>query len=184
MLRDNSETPNKTERGLIIVFTGDGKGKTTAALGTALRAAGQGMKTLIIQFIKSEFGGEHRACNFLSHYVKIIQFGKGFVFPEKGGIEEHQAMAQQGLKKAEEEISSSRYDIVVLDEIFVALSLGLLELNDLLPLISKKPPGLHLILTGRNAPKEIIDLADTVSEVKEIKHAYKRGVSAQKGIEY
>ncbi len=179
-----SENRISSHKGLIIVFTGDGKGKTTAALGTALRAAGYGMKTFVLQFIKNKESGEHRACRFLHPFLEVVCCGCGFVFKEKDDLNVHINAAQNGLKLAREKIQSGKYNIIVLDEVLVALSLDLIALEDLIDLIALKPPTLHLILTGRGAPKEIIEIADTVSEVKAIKHAYQRGIPAQKGIEF
>jgi cob(I)alamin adenosyltransferase len=184
MRKDCSENQDSSRRGLIIVYTGDGKGKTTAALGTAFRAAGYGLKTFVLQFIKNQESGEHRACQLLHPFLEIVYCGRGFVHKDRGDLDIHINAAREGLKLAREKIQSGRYDIVILDEIFVTLSLGLISLEDLLALISLKPSTLHLILTGRGAPKEIFDIADTVSEIREIKHAYKKGIPAQKGIEF
>ncbi|MGB9553199.1 MAG: cob(I)yrinic acid a,c-diamide adenosyltransferase [bacterium] len=184
MQKSCSENSKSSSRGLIIVFTGNGKGKTTAALGTALRAAGYGMRTLVLQFIKNQESGEHKACHLLHPFLEIVRCGAGFVVEGKGDFQIHVEAARKGLNLAREKITSGQYEIVILDEIFVALSLGLINLEDLLLLISLKPESLHLILTGRDAPQEIIEIADTVSEIKEIKHAFRFGVTAQKGIEF
>jgi cob(I)alamin adenosyltransferase len=176
----------KKTKGLVIVYTGDGKGKTTAALGTALRAAGHGKKTLIIQFIKSfKSYGESKFVKKYDCGIEIKTMGKGYVkikgdrFP----IEEHRKAARKAFEFAKSQISSKKYDIIVLDEINIALDKELLTLKDVTDLIKQKPPDLHLILTGRGASKKLIQLADLVSEVKEIKHPFKKGIPAQKGIE-
>ncbi|MGB8657898.1 MAG: cob(I)yrinic acid a,c-diamide adenosyltransferase [Candidatus Zixiibacteriota bacterium] len=174
-------------KGLVIVYTGDGKGKTTAALGVALRAAGHGKRTLIIQFIKSF--KDYGELKFVKKYdcgIEIKTLGKGYVkikgdrFPFK----EHVKAAKQALKFAEDQILSEKYDIIVLDEINIALDKKLLSIQEVINLIKQKPRDLHLILTGRSAPKEMIQLADLVSEVKEIKHPFRKGVLAQRGVEY
>ncbi len=173
-------------KGLVIVYTGDGKGKTTAALGTALRAAGHGKKTLIVQFIKSfKKYGELKFVEKFDCGIEIKTMGKGYV-KIKGDIhpfEEHVKAAKRTLEFAKDQILSKKYHIIVLDEINIALDKKLLTLKDVTDLIKQKPPDLHLILTGRGAPRKLIQLADLVSEVKEIKHPFKKGVPAQKGIE-
>jgi cob(I)alamin adenosyltransferase len=177
----------KKNKGLVIVYTGDGKGKTTAALGMALRAAGHGKKTLIVQFIKNfQNYGELKFVKKYNCGIKIKTMGKGYVQikGDKFPFEEHVKAAQQALKFAKDRILSKEYDIIVLDEINIALDKKLLTLKEVTELIQQKPPDLHLLLTGRNAPKKLIQLADLVSEVKEIKHPYKKGILAQKGVEY
>jgi cob(I)alamin adenosyltransferase len=178
---------NQKTKGLVIVYTGNGKGKTTAALGVALRAAGHGKRTLIIQFIKSF--KDYGELKFVKKYncgIEIKTLGKGYVKikGDKFPFEEHVKAAKQALKFAEDQILSEKYDIIVLDEINIALDKKLLTVQEVLNLIKQKPADLHLILTGRSAPKKLIQLADLVSEVKEIKHPLKKGIVAQKGIEY
>jgi len=176
----------KKIKGLVIVYTGDGKGKTTAALGMALRAAGHGMKTLIIQFIKSY--KRYGELEFLKKYdcgIEIKTMGKGYV-KMKGDVhpfEEHVKAAKKTLEFAREQIQSKKYHIIVLDEINIALDKKLLSFKEIADLIKQKPPDLHLILTGRRAPRKLIQLADLVSEVKEIKHPFRKGILEQKGIE-
>jgi cob(I)alamin adenosyltransferase len=188
----------KKTKGLVILYTGDGKGKTTAALGMALRAAGHGMKILIVQFIKSfksygelEFVKSFKSygeLKFVKNYdcgIEIKTMGKGYV-KIKGDVhsfEEHVAAARETLEYAREQIQSGKFDIVVLDEINIALDKKLINMKEVADLIRQKPPYLHLVLTGRNAPRKLIQLADLVSEVKEIKHPFKGGIAAQKGIE-
>ena len=176
----------KKTKGLVIVYTGDGKGKTTAALGMALRAAGHGKKTLIIQFIKSfKSYGESKFVKKFDCGIEIKTMGKGYVkikgdrFP----IEEHRKAARKAFEFAKSQISSKKYDVIVLDEINIVLDKKLIPIGAVTDLIKQKPPDLHLILTGRGAPKKLIQLADLVSEVKEIKHPFKKGIPAQKGIE-
>ncbi len=172
------------ERGLIQVYTGNGKGKTTAALGLALRAVGHGLKVLMIQFMKGEINyGEIEASKRLSPNLVIIQSGRDkFVSktnPDSIDIE----LAKKGLSLAKEEILSQKYDIVILDEINVAIDYGLIPLSDLLNLIDSKPDSVEIVLTGRNAKLEVIEKADLVTEMIEIKHYYHKGIPARKGIE-
>ena len=176
---------SKLKEGLIQVYTGNGKGKTTAALGLALRAIGHGLKVIIIQFMKgSKNYGEVKAINKYLPQIKIEQYGlTSFVDknnPSKKDIE----LAQNGLKRARRAIFSQLYDIVILDEINVAMDFNLISVEDILQLIEDKPPSVELVLTGRYVPEKIIEKADLVSEVKEIKHWFKKGVDTRKGIEY
>jgi cob(I)alamin adenosyltransferase len=173
------------ERGLTIVFTGEGKGKTSAALGIALRASGYGMRTCIIQFIKGGTeSGESEAIRKLPT-VELHGMGKGFVFEETGReFDVHRRSAQAGLRLAEERMASRAVDILVLDEINNATRLGLIDTGQLLDLIDRKPPTLHLILTGRDADPAVLEKADTVTEMKPIRHAYREGIKAVKGIDY
>lgn len=172
--------------GLILVNTGDGKGKTTAALGMALRAWGQGMKVLVLQFIKGGWKyGELKAAEKLGPDFEMRQMGEGFIKgPGDQSLEEHRQAAAEALEAAKTEISSGKYDLIILDEILYAIHYGLVALDDALELMAKKPDRLHLVLTGRNAPPEIIEQADLVTEMKEIKHHYNKGIPAQKGIEF
>jgi cob(I)alamin adenosyltransferase len=176
----------KKTKGLVIVYTGDGKGKTTAALGMAMRAAGHRKKTLIIQFVKSfKRYGEVKFAKKFDCGIEIKTMGKGYV-GMKGDVhpfEEHVKAAKKTLKFASEQIQSGKYQIIVLDEINIALDKKLLTVKEVAELIKQKPPHLHLVLTGRNAPRKLIGLADLVSEVKEIKHPFKKRTPAQKGIE-
>lgn len=172
--------------GLVLVNTGNGKGKTTAALGMAFRAWGQGMKVLVLQFIKGGWKyGELKAAEKLGPYYEMRQMGEGFIKgPGDQSLEEHRHAAAEALEAARTEISSGKYDLIVLDEILYAINYGLVALDDALDLIAKKPEPLHLVLTGRDAPPEIIERADLVTEMREIKHHYSRGIPAQKGIEF
>ncbi len=175
-----------TPRGLIVVITGNGKGKTTSALGMTLRACGHGLRTCIIQFMKGDlYAGEWDGVKQLKG-VELIATGKGFC-GIKGNpypFEEHRANAQQAIRLVEEKMASGKFDIVVLDEINNALHLGLVELEQVLKILQNKPALLHLILTGRDAHPQVIELADTVSEVREIKHAYRKDIEPQPGIDY
>jgi len=182
---------DKNQKGLVIVYTGDGKGKTSAALGNVFRALGHGWKVLVIQFFKGDwpvvFGELESAKRHPD--LEILQLGKGFVkiMGDKKPFKDHQIAAAEAIKLAKEKIFSGKYDLVVLDEVNYAidyLDIRLVELKDLIEIIEKKPERTHLILTGRAAKKEIIDRADLVTEMKEIKHPYQKGIPAQKGIDY
>jgi len=178
---------NFSDRGLVIVYTGNGKGKTTAALGLCIRAIGYDEKVCIVQFIKGSWKyGELDGIKRLSPNVELYQKGLGFVgiIDDKLDRSEHIKAAKEAVEFAREKIESGRYDIVILDEINVAVGLGLIELDDVLGLIRCKPPLLDLVLTGRNAKQEIIDIADLVTEMREIKHPYQKGIMAQKGIDF
>ncbi len=171
----------ETNKGLIQVYTGDGKGKTTAALGLAIRAAGHGMRVGFIQFLKSEPCGEH---SFVSRYhpFEIVQIGTGDSFTKSW--EELNEEAQRTLAYAEEQMLSGRYDLLILDEIFVAIRKSLISTGQVLDLLEKKPGSVELILTGRYAPLEIVHRADLVTEMHMIKHPFNQGVAARRGIEY
>ncbi|NHM26681.1 cob(I)yrinic acid a,c-diamide adenosyltransferase [Desulfofundulus sp. TPOSR] len=173
-------------KGLILVFTGNGKGKTTAALGMGLRAWGQGMKVLVLQFIKGGWKyGELNAPARLGPGFEIRQLGEGFTRVGNGkSLEEHRAAARAALNEAEKEVAAGNFDLIILDEILYALKFGLISLEEVLALLDKKLPRLHIALTGRDAPPEIIDRADLVTEMKEIKHHYQKGIKAQRGIEF
>lgn len=173
------------QKGLIIVNTGNGKGKTTAALGLALRAWGQGLKVLILQFIKGSWKyGELNAISKLDKNISIIPLGEGFTNRNIDDKEKHRLIAKETLRKAKEEIDSKKWDMIILDEINYALKYELIELDDVLSILDKKDKDLHLVLTGRDAKDEIIGRADMVTEMKEIKHHYKNGIKAQRGIEF
>ncbi len=173
-------------QGLIIVNTGNGKGKTTAALGLGMRAWGQGLKVLVLQFIKGNWKyGELQAAERMGADFVIRQLGEGFVRNAKEDEKaDHQEAAQQALYDAKTEILSGKWDMIILDEINYAIKFGLISSEAVLELLAVKPPLLHLVLTGRDARQEIIDKADLVTEMKEIKHPYKKGIKAQKGIEF
>jgi cob(I)alamin adenosyltransferase len=170
--------------GMIQVYTGNGKGKTTAALGLALRAAGHGYRTLIIQFIKGKkTSGEQVMAKRLSPYLTIRPMGRRCLINLKKTDPKDIAMARESLRMAKQIVAEGAYDIVVLDEINVAIYYGLIQKNDVLELLTECPTHVELILTGRNAAPEIIEVADLVTEMKEIKHYYQKGVRAREGIE-
>jgi cob(I)alamin adenosyltransferase len=178
-----------TGEGPVLVNTGDGKGKTTAALGLALRAAGHDMKVLILQFIKDKnMTGEARIiAEKLKPLIDIEQLGKGFIRFKDGKLEptgEQIRNAGDSFKYAKEKIRSGDYDMIILDEINNVISYGLLKVEEVIEVIKNKPEELCLVLTGRNAPSELMDIADTVTEMKEIKHDFRKGIKARKGIEY
>ena len=177
-----------TQRGLLLINTGAGKGKTTAALGTALRAAGDGLKVLFLQFIKSgETYGEIKAAKLLPN-LEIRPMGKGFIYHNQEVTEEklkaHQEAAKEAWAMLEKEVLSDRWDLVVLDEVNYAIHFGLVSVDKVLDLLKKRPRRLHVILTGRCAPEELVALADTVTEMKLVKHAYQKGIKAVRGIEF
>ena len=167
---------------MIQVYTGNGKGKTTAALGLALRAAGAGLKVYICQFLKGKEYCELIALKKFKN-IKIEQFGTN-CFIRKSPAKKDIELARRALKAISKVIKEKKYGVVILDEINVALSLNLLKLKDVINLVRKAPAKMELILTGRNAPAKILKLADLVSEIKEVKHYFKKGVNARKGIEY
>ncbi len=176
------------QKGLVIVFTGEGKGKTSAALGIALRASGHLMYVSMVQFIKSAARktGEAQAAERLAPYFEFGASGRGFVrgTDERVTFAEHQNAASEALELARRRLLSGAWDVLILDEINNAVELGLIRLSDVVDLIKSKPDRLHLILTGRDAHPDIISLADMVTEMREIKHPYKEGLQAQKGIDY
>ncbi len=172
-------------KGLVIIHTGTGKGKTTAAFGLAIRALGQGFKVLILQFMKGRANiGEIKALSHIDLPLEIKQYGRAVFFKSRACEPIDIYLATQGLAAFREAMTSGRYDLIVLDEIIMAIDFGLLQLKEVKKVVAQKPPELHLILTGRNAPHELIEIADLVTEMQEIKHPFSRGVAAQKGIEY
>jgi cob(I)alamin adenosyltransferase len=175
------------ENGLVIVYTGKGKGKTTAALGIALRATGYKKKICMIQFIKGSWHyGEMDSSKKLEPEFEMVTVGKGFVgiIDDKSPIEDHKKIAEEAIKISNEKILSKNYDIVILDEINYAVNLGLISVENVLNLIKSKPPKVDLILTGNYAKKEVIEIADLVTEMREIKHPFQRGIKAKKGIDF
>lgn len=177
----------ETGKGLVIVYTGDGKGKTTASLGLCVRADGYDKKVCIIQFIKGSWKyGELDGIKKLAPNVELYQKGLGFVgiIDDKLDKSEHIKAAGEALDFARDKIQSGNYDIVILDEINVAVHLKLIEVDDVLKIIENKPKSLDLVLTGRNAKNEIIDRADLVTEMREIKHPFQKGIKAKKGIDF
>lgn len=172
--------------GLIIVHTGDGKGKTTAALGLALRAFGAGLRVLILQFIKGKKdSGELKALEVLKNFsstIEIRQCGLGFITKEN--FAEQKKSARSAIELAQKEILSGDWDLIILDEINYAVKFGLLDAPEILSLIEIRPPELHLVFTGRDALPELIEVADLVTEMKLIKHPFQKGIVAQSGIEF
>ncbi len=183
--KSRAEKPaGRTDRGLVIVITGDGKGKTTSAFGQALRAVGQGYKVYMMQFMKGRnYGGFEGARRCLPSLTIPPSGLDSFVMRGKPAPVDVE-LARKGFESAKKAIVSGRYDMVILDEINVAVDFKLIELAELLDLIRQKPPNLDLILTGRYAAKEVIRLADTVSEIKDVKHHYAAGIKGRAGIEY
>jgi cob(I)alamin adenosyltransferase len=173
--------------GLVVVLTGYGKGKTSSALGMVVRACGHGMKVCMIQFMKGDlFTGEWEAVKKIDCDVEIVAGGMGFcgIQGNPYSHDRHREAAQNAFAIAKERIASGRYGLIVLDEINNAVHLKLVELEQVLELIRGKPPLLHLVLTGRDASPEVIELADTVSEVREIAHAYRKGIEPQPGVDF
>ena len=177
----------KKQVGLVVVITGHGKGKTTSALGIALRAAGHNMRVCIIEFMKGDmYSGEIDGIKRLSPNVELHLTGKGFcgIRGNPYPFSEHRANAQHAMKLVKEKMNSGNYDILILDEINNAVKLKLVDLPQVLELIEDRPPLMHLVLTGRDAHPGIMEKAHTVTEMKEIRHAYRQGIEPQKGIDY
>ncbi len=177
----------KRKRGLVVVITGYGKGKTTTALGIAIRACGHDMKVGIIQFMKGDiFAGEWEGIKKMACDIELISTGKGFcgIQGNPYPYEEHRQNAQDAIVLVREKMASGKYDIIILDEINNALNLKLVDLPQVLDLVMNKPDALHLVLVGRDAHPEILGLADTVSDITEVKHAYQKGIEPQPGIDY
>ena len=178
--------PREERRGLTIVYTGNGKGKTTAALGMVVRAMGYDWKVLMVQFIKGDWMyGELEGYKKLAPNFELKRMGKGFVriMGDKKPIEDHIEAAKTALKYVKNNMVND-YDIVILDEVNVAIKEELLTVEEVLDVVQNKPAYLNIILTGRNAPEKIIDIADLVTEMTEIKHPFKQGILAQPGVDY
>jgi len=177
----------ESRKGLIIVHTGPGKGKTTAALGLGMRAVGQGLKVLMVQFIKGSWSyGELDAAKMLGEdRFQIIPMGRGFV---KVGSEKPDpvdiGLVEEAWQFAKKKIQSGEYDLVILDEINYAISYRMLDPGPVLEALTRKPEMVHVVLTGRNAHPSIVEIADLVTEMREVKHPYQKGIIAQRGIEY
>jgi cob(I)alamin adenosyltransferase len=175
---------NKLQLGFVQIYTGNGKGKSTAAIGQAIRAAGFGLKSYIAQFMKEYPYSELISLKHLSEWIKIEQFGgDAFVYKKELPGEEELTKAKRALTTAKEKMLSSEYDLIILDEALVAIYFKLIELKDVVEFIEAKPVNVELILTGRYCPEELIELADLVTEMKEVKHYYQKGVLSRKGIE-
>lgn len=189
--RNGKEETNKEERtnannhkGLVIVITGDGKGKTTSAFGQVLRAVGQGYRVLVVQFMKGRKYGEYKAAKEYLPNVTVRLVGlDSFVMRDNPAAIDIE-MAQKGFTLVKKAVKSGKYDMIIMDEMNVALDFKLVDLKEVIEMIENRPAGIDLILTGRNAPEEIKNIADTVSEVKEIKHHYAAGIKNRAGIEY
>lgn len=174
----------KLEKGFIQIYTGNGKGKSTAAIGQAVRAAGYGLKTYIIQFMKEYPYNELNSLKKLFEWITIEQVcNDDFVFKKVSPPKEEIDKANSALEKAKEKMYSSEYDLIILDEVCVSIYFGLLKVEDVLNFMEYKPENVELILTGRYAPQQLIDKADLVTEMKEIKHYYRDGILSRKGIE-
>lgn len=175
------------ESGLVIVYTGGGKGKTTAALGLALRASGYGRRICMLQFIKGSWHyGEMESARLLGPNFELVPAGKGFVgiIDDTSPRADHEKAAQAALAEAKERIGSDAYDIVILDEINYAVGLGLVPIEDVLDTVRGRPRRLDIVLTGNGAHDELIKIADLVTEMKEIKHPYRAGIKAKRGIDF
>ena len=183
----DATTPQpQSRKGLILINTGPGKGKTTAALGTGLRAVGVGMRVLMLQFLKGSwhYGELDSVQSFAGNFV-LKQMGRGFV--KVGGAEtdpEDQRLVDEAWKESKEAILSGDWDLVILDEINYAISYGMLDPESVKATLLARPEMVHVILTGRNAHPSLVEIADTVTEMREVKHAYQKGIQAQRGIEY
>ncbi|MFO7941325.1 MAG: cob(I)yrinic acid a,c-diamide adenosyltransferase [Bacillota bacterium] len=196
--------PKGLDRGYVQVYTGDGKGKTTAALGLALRAVGRGLSVLMIQFMKHWGYGEHLAARRLEPELRIVQVGKPYliareedldeearealgdeivVFPPGEPPDEVVRLAREGVRLARRALEADEVDLLILDEINVAVHYDLIGVDEVLDLIDARPESMELVLTGRCAPTEVVERADLVTEMKEIKHYYRQGVMARRGIE-
>jgi cob(I)alamin adenosyltransferase len=173
----------RLDRGFVQVYTGDGKGKTTAALGLALRASGRGLRTYIGQFMKGQRHGELVALR--DHpLISLEQYGDVRCIRREDVTQDHVVQAGKGLARARERMLSGQFDIVVLDEVCVAIWFGLLDVEAVLDFVNTAPPGVEIVLTGRRAPDALIARADLVTEMRPIKHYFERGVGARKGIEH
>ncbi len=173
-----------TQQGLIIIYTGNGKGKTTAAFGQALRAAGHGLRICIIQFMKGKWQtGEAKAMAALADRVELHIKGVGFTWQQKN-MDEVTRAAHDGWELAREKIASDQYDMVILEELTYLISFNILAESEVLEVLRSRPPRLHVLITGRNAGKGLIEAADLVTEMHEIKHHFQSGAAARKGIEF
>lgn len=179
--------PGAGEKGLVIVYTGGGKGKTTAALGLALRASGYGRRICMVQFIKGSWHyGEMDSARMLGPRFELVPAGRGFVgiIDDTSPRSEHEAAARSALAEAKRRIDSDEYDLVILDEVNYAVGLGLVDIRDVLDIVRGRPARLDVVLTGNGAREELIGEADLVTEMREIKHPYKSGIKAKKGIDF
>jgi cob(I)alamin adenosyltransferase len=175
--------PVKKRKPLVIVYTGNGKGKTTAALGMLIRAWGRGYSIAMLSFIKAKTSnfGEERAARKLD--IELIPLGAGFTWLSDD-LEKDRALAERCWALCKEKIASARYDIVVLDEITYPINYGWLDLDDVLETLRTRPPDLHVVVTGRDAPAALIEFADLVTEMREVKHPFRDGIKAQPGVDF
>jgi cob(I)alamin adenosyltransferase len=183
-MSNNTPRRKRVKKGLVIVNTGHGKGKSTGAFGIMLRAWGREMNICVIQFIKHENAtfGEHRAARKLD--IEFISSGDGFTWLSKD-LDETEAKAQHGWELAKKKITSEEYDLIVLDEMTYLFKYGWLDVNEAIDwLKANKPERMHLVITGRDAPQELMDYADTVTEMKLVKHPFEAGIKAQAGVDY
>jgi len=174
----------RAKPGLVVLHTGDGKGKTTAALGLALRAVGHGFPVCMVQFIKGKWAsGEHRAAELLGDRFEIHPMGDGFTWDTKDRAQDMRRV-REGWELAMRKVATGRYRMLILDEILYVLSYDYFPLAEVLDFLKNRPPDLHVVLTGRNPPPELIEAADLVTEMVNVKHPYQAGIKAQKGIEF
>ncbi len=185
-MTSGSESGKGREKGLVMVYTGNGKGKTTAALGLALRQVGWGRRVLVIQFMKGEGNvyGERIAAQKYLPLLEIEQHGRNEFVRLDNPDESDTLLAQGAMRRARQAVASGVYDLIVLDEVNVAMAAGLVEVDDVLDFVEEKPVELDLVLTGRYCPEAIMKVADMVSEIKEIRHHYAKGIPAREGIEF
>lgn len=178
-----AEAASKGKRSLVIVYTGDGKGKTTAALGIMMRARGRGLRVLMLAFMKAAKGdyGEQQAAKELG--AEFAAVGRGFTWLSDD-IEKDKAMARFGWKQARQEIASGAHDIVILDELTYPLAFDWLSLDEVLDVLRDRPDGTHVVITGRKAPQRLVEFADLVTEMREVKHPFQRDLPAVPGIDY
>jgi cob(I)alamin adenosyltransferase len=182
-IQTNKQKTTDDRHGYIQIYTGNGKGKTTAALGLAVRAAGSGLRTYIGQFLKGQKYAELESLKALAEHITIEQFGKDtFIYRDKVTAEDI-AMAREGLQRCQQAMVGGNFDIIVMDEICMAMHLGILSVDEVLTVIAQKPQQVELVLTGRKAPQRLIQEADLVTEMVEVKHYYQKGVGARAGIE-
>ncbi len=182
-LAEQRKRPDRRRQGLVILNTGDGKGKTTAALGLLLRASGQNLRVIMFQFIKAKSGnwGESRAARRLD--IEVIPLGSGFTWTSDD-LERDRALAHEGWERCLAAIQSGDYDVVILDELTYCFSFGWLDIEEVLDVLRQRPSGQHVVITGRDAVPALIKFADLVTEMRAIKHPYEQGIMAQKGIEF
>ena len=183
MTTERNEARTEATVGLVVINTGNGKGKTTAALGVMLRASGQGLKTAMLQFIKTKTGnyGENRAARTLG--VELTPLGDGFTWMSRD-IDRTKALNLEGWELAKGHLADPAYDVIILDELTYVINYGWLDVADVIEVLKQRPKHMHVIITGRNAADELVAYADLVTEMKEIKHPYKSGIKAQRGLEF